>query len=101
MTGKGGHPHTVEQDRAQERFVVREDGEEAELRYHRHGERLSLVHTGVPATLEGRGIGGALVHAALDFAVAEGLTVVPYCSFARRWLEDHPDVAASVPIAWP
>ncbi len=92
---------SIEQDRARERFVLREDGEEAELRYHLRGTRLSLLHTGVPPALEGRGIGGALVRGAAEFAARSGLTLVPYCSFARRWLEDHPDVAASVVIAWP
>jgi uncharacterized protein len=88
----------VEDDPAGERFVVREGGEEAELRYHRIGESLSLLHTGVPEALEGRGIGGALVRAAVDLAAGERLVLVPYCPFARRWLERHPEVAAAVVI---
>lgn len=82
------------------RFVAQLDGRTAELTYARAGDRLVLIHTGVPSELEGRGIGGALVHAAIDWAAAEGLTVLPRCPFARRWLRAHPDVAASVPIDW-
>ena len=88
----------VEHDRAQERFVARAGGEVAELDYRRRGDRLSIVHTGVPAPLEGRGIGSELVRAAVELAAAEGLTVVPHCTFARWWLEGHPDVAASVTV---
>jgi predicted GNAT family acetyltransferase len=41
-----------------------------------------------------------LVTAAGDRAAREGLTIVPYCPFARRWLERHPDVAERVAIDW-
>jgi hypothetical protein len=84
-----------------DRFVLRQDGREAELVYRRSGDRLVLVHTGVPDELEGHGLGGDLVRAALDHAAAEGLTVVPRCPFARSWLERHPDEAARVTIAAP
>jgi uncharacterized protein len=83
------------------RFVVRGDGGlEAELVYRTHGDRLLLIHTGVPEEWGGRGIGGRLVGAALERARAEHLAVVPWCPFARRWLRDHPDEAAGVTIDW-
>lgn len=99
-TGNGDGP-VVENEGAKERFVVREGRDVAELQYHRRRDRLSILHTEVPVRLEGKGIGSALVRAALDLASAEGLTVVPYCPFARRWLEDHPDAAASAAIDYP
>jgi len=83
------------------RFVIRGDGAlEAELVYRAQGDRLVLVHTGVPEEWGGRGIGGRLVRAAAARARAERLTVVPWCPFARRWLRDHPDEAAGVTIDW-
>jgi len=85
---------------AQRRFVLRDDGSEAELVYRLDGDRLVLIHTGVPAELEGRGIGGRLVRSALERARTEGLTLVPWCPFARRWLHGHPDDAAGVPVDW-
>ena len=72
----------------------------AELTYHRNGNRFVLIHTGVPDEMGGRGIGGLLVRAALERAVAEGLTIVPSCPFAREWLEKHPEVAAGASIDW-
>jgi uncharacterized protein len=73
----------------------------AELVYRRRGERMVLLHTGVPEALEGHGVGGELVRAAVRYAASQGLTVVPACPFARGWLERHPDVAAQVPIDAP
>jgi predicted GNAT family acetyltransferase len=83
------------------RFVVRVDGEEAELVYRRPGRRLAILHTGVPDAIGGRGIAGRLVAAAVERAREEDLTVVPYCSYARRWLEQHPGESATVRIEWP
>jgi uncharacterized protein len=82
------------------RFTYTADGHVAELRYRRRADRLVLVHTGVPAELEGRGVGVALVEAALERAERENLTVVPVCAFARGWLERHPEAAARVTVDW-
>ncbi len=90
----------VSDNQAQSRFELDTDGHVAELVYHRNGRRLALIHTDVPAELEGRGIGGRLVAAAIDRAAREGLTVVPLCPFARNWLERHADEAAKVAIDW-
>lgn len=84
----------------QSRFELRADGQLAELSYRSRGDRLVLVHTGVPSGLEGRGIGGKLVMAAIDRGARDGLTVVPMCPFARGWLERHPDAAAKAVIDW-
>ena len=82
------------------RFELRADGWLAELLYRIRGDRLVLVHTEVPVELEGRGIGGRLVTAAVDRAAREGLTLVPLCPFARGWLERHPEVASRAVIEW-
>jgi predicted GNAT family acetyltransferase len=82
------------------RFVLRGPDAEAELRYHLNGSRLVLVHTEVPEALSGQGLGGRLVRAALDRAVRDSLTIVPWCPFARRWLRENPDEAARVAIDW-
>jgi predicted GNAT family acetyltransferase len=82
------------------RFVLEVDGEVAELVYRVERGYLVLIHTEVPAALGGRGLGGVLVRGALERARRDGMTVVPLCPFARRWLERHPDDAARVPIDW-
>ncbi len=80
------------------RFELRADGWLAELVYSIRGDRLVLLHTGVPFELEGRGMGGRLVTAAVDRAAREGLTLVPSCPFARGWLARHPEAASRVVI---
>jgi predicted GNAT family acetyltransferase len=91
----------VVNNRDRMRFEIDIDGVVAELVYRLHDGRLQLIHTGVPDELEGRGLGGQLVAGAIDYAVEHGLVVVPYCDFARGWLERHPEVASRVTIEWP
>lgn len=93
-------PQEVIDNPARSRFELSMDGQLAELVYRHHGGRLALMHTEVPSGLEGRGIGGRLVTAAIDRAVREGLTVVPLCPFARDWLRRHPEAAAGAVIDW-
>jgi len=90
---------SVHDDVEQHRFSYRE-GDLAQLVYRLDGNRLILVHTEVPTSLGGRGIAGHLVRAAVDRARASGATVAPWCPYARKWLEDHPDDAAGIDIDW-
>jgi predicted GNAT family acetyltransferase len=64
------------------------------LVYLDHPERLVIVHTEVPESLERRGLGGALVRAAVDLAVELGVPLDVRCPFARSWLAAHPDETA-------
>lgn len=91
----------VTHDPDHDRFEYRAGSSVAELVYRLRGERMVLLHTGVPHTVEKHGIGGELVRAAVGYAASQGLTVVPACPFARDWLERNPDVAAQVPIDEP
>lgn len=50
-----------------------------------------LPHTEVEPEWEGRGIGSLLARRAFDDARADGLRVLPFCPFMKRWAELHPD----------
>ena len=50
------------------RFEMTVDGHTGFLNYAKTGSRIELIHTEVPPELGGRGIGGALAKAALDYA---------------------------------
>ena len=50
-----------------------------------------LPHTEVDPEWEGRGIGSLIARRAFDDARAEGLSVLPFCPFMRRWADLHPD----------
>jgi predicted GNAT family acetyltransferase len=75
----------------EERLEIRQDGHVALLAYYRGEGKLFLLHTEVPPELEGRGLGGRLVHAAVEGARAAGEPVVAFCPFAQAWLRRHPD----------
>lgn len=90
----------VRDDRTQGRFLLEQDGATAQLVYDSEPGRLVLVHTEVPDALNGRGIGGRLVRAAIERARRTGETVVPSCPFAARWLREHDDEASTITIDW-
>ena len=83
--------YPVLHDEQAHRFTVVEEGLTAELNYRMAGREMVITHVGVPRPLEGRGIGSALARAGLDYARAEGLEVIPLCSFARRYIERTPE----------
>ena len=64
-------------------FEVQQDDLLAVLQYDRANGQLVLLRTEVPAPLEGRGIGSALVRAALAYAQEQELWMVPRCPFVR------------------
>lgn len=76
---------------ARRRFEWEEGGHTAHLDYVRREGRILLVHTEVPDALAGRGLGGKLAKAALDFARASELAVVPKCPFVAAYLVRHPE----------
>ena len=84
--------HNVEHHPDEQRFVVREPEGEAELTYTLP-ERgvIDLQHTSADDALRGRGVGEALVRAALGHARRAHLRVIPSCRFVRHWLSRHPE----------
>jgi uncharacterized protein len=91
---------TVRDDPQHHRFVYGNDGAVGELTYDVDDDRMFLLHTEVADALQGQGVGGQLVAAAVSRAIDDGLTVVPWCPYARRWLRRHPDVADTVAVDW-
>jgi uncharacterized protein len=57
--------------------------------YRRTPERITLLHTEVPPPLEGKGLAGKLVRAALEFARAHHLQVVPLCPYVSSFIRRH------------
>ncbi len=86
----------VTRNTAASRFEIAVGTQLATLDFVVDGRRMLLVHTEVPAALEGRGLGGRLVKAALEHARSHGLLVVPRCPFVGGYLERHPEYAGLV-----
>ena len=78
---------------AAHRFETRVDGALCELDYSLRDQVMTILHTGVPSEVGGRGIAGELVRTALKTARDAGWKVVPACSYARIWMERHPEFA--------
>ena len=53
---------------------------------------ITIVHTGVGPELRGHGAGLQLVEAAVTWARAHGLHVIPVCEFAKATFEKHPEL---------
>ena len=75
------------------RFELALDGGVAFASYRRAGDVLTILHTEVPRALRGHGLGGKLIGGVLDLVRAEGLKVVPHCSFVRAYIDDHAEYA--------
>ncbi len=68
-------------------------GDRAELVYERGlPHALVLIHTGVPDSMRGGGVGGELVRFAVADARRTGLRLVVRCPFARAYLQRHPEL---------
>ena len=82
----------VQHDEAGHRFVAHTEEGDAFLAYEPRGhDTLDLQHTVVPEGARGRGVGDALVRAAIDHARRHEYRIIPSCPFVDAWLTDHPD----------
>jgi predicted GNAT family acetyltransferase len=73
------------------RFESRIGEDLAFITFQVHATALSLIHTEVPEAMEGRGVAGSLVRAALDYARAHRLLVRPYCPYVAGYIGRHPE----------
>lgn len=74
---------------AASRFEIQIENHIAVLDYSRRGDIITFTHTGVPAELEGRGIGSQLARAGLEYAREKAFKVVPLCWFVAGYIERH------------
>lgn len=82
----------VTHEPGRKRFVAHVDGRESHLIYTPAGQGVvDLLTTYVHPALRGRGVGEALVRAALEWARADGLKVIPTCWFVGTVVRRHPE----------
>ncbi|WP_418981806.1 GNAT family N-acetyltransferase [Alistipes sp.] len=83
--------HAFRHNAAEMRYELDVENERAVVEYIRDGRTLFLTHTGVPPTLEGRGIGSELVRAVLEDVRRQELRIVPQCPFVAAYIRRHPE----------
>lgn len=81
----------VRDNAASHRFELVVEGTTAFIDYRRETGRIVLVHTEVPDSLAGKGVGSRLVKGALDMIRTEGIKLVPKCPFVAAYIEKHPE----------
>lgn len=59
-----------------------------------------MDHTWVDPSLRGQGAAGKLVQAAVDTLRQTGRKARATCSYARTWLENHPEAADILADGW-
>jgi len=83
---------TVIHEPERHRFIAHLDVGDGVLLYNRpDGRTIDLEHTEVPTAARGQGVADLLTKAAIDYARANKLRVIPSCPFVRKWLARHPE----------
>lgn len=81
------------------RYVATIDGVEGEgeLTFSKASETLIIVdHTGVPDSMRGMGVAGALAKRVIEDARSTGRKIVPLCPFFSAFVARHKDETADV-----
>jgi uncharacterized protein len=90
---------TVQHVPDRNRFELQEgkgsSGELAYLDYELGEGSVTFLHTVVPESMGGRGVGGRLAETAVGWAREQELDVVAECTFVQGWLAKHPEALAS------
>lgn len=81
----------VVNNEAKGRFEVVLGDEVAFAEYRLLKTGIMFPHTVVPPAFEGRGIGGKLVRAGMEFARQRGEKVLPTCTFFAGYIKNHPE----------
>jgi predicted GNAT family acetyltransferase len=87
----------INHDTGAHRFTTEVDGSHAELDYTLANGVMTITHTRVPPAIGGRGIAAQLMEAALSAARAAGWSVNPACSYAKAYLDKHPQAWMHAP----
>ena len=86
----------IEHERSGHRgaFVWMEEGKRlAEMTYTVAGSRVIIDHTSVDDSLRGKGVGGKLVQAAVEWARKDNAKLMPLCPYARSVFDKAPEYA--------
>jgi len=80
-------------DRRFQQMFADADGTEHPVwaEYAVRGRARVILHVEAHPALRGSGAAGRFMQALAEHARAEGLTLIPHCSYAVAWLKRHPE----------
>ncbi len=76
-------------DQDNQKFFIRINGNEGQLKYTKEGELLDFYYTYVPEEFRGKGVASKIVESALTFAWNSGFRVRPTCPFVSDYIKNH------------
>lgn len=82
---------SVNHNPAASRFEATVEGHLCVADYRVSDGVMTMAHTEVAPSLQGRGIAQALVKSALDWARCERLRVEPLCTYVAAYMRRHPE----------
>lgn len=87
----------IQHDEDRGRFYAEVEGGEARLDYERKGDGVvDFRSTYVPDQARGEGVAARIVTRGFEWARANGLRVVPTCSYVQAFVERHPEYDESI-----
>ena len=89
----------IKQNVEARRFEIRHDDDVARLEYRLRGSTIVFTHTEVPPSLAKHVIAERLAKHGLEYARANGLSVVPLCPYVAHYIKEHREYADLV-SAW-
>lgn len=87
---------TIEHDVTGKCFELRLEGHRCVLDYTLNRNVMTIIHTGVPSELGGRGLAAEITKFALEYAQSQGWRVIPQCSYVAAYIQKHPIYASLV-----
>ena len=93
---------SITREAGPDRFEISVDGSVAGFtQFVEHEGRRVFFHTEVGEEFGGQGLAGILVEQAVAATRADGLTLVPVCSYIKKWLGKHPEYDDSTAMPTP
>lgn len=83
----------IEQNTEANRFEIHHGSDVARLEYRLSDSTIVFTHTGVPRAMSGHGIAARLARHGLNYARANGLSVVPLCPYVAAYIRQHQEYA--------
>ena len=81
----------LEKNEAGNRFEMNVDGNIAIIEYKQHPGKIALLHTEVPAELEGKGAATAIIEKTLAHIEKNNLKLIPLCPLVVAYIKRHPE----------